>query len=165
MEDPRPCSGRRGAHSESSWSRLVLLHRHESGETKALIWADFDRETWTIRLHARDSKNRKGRAIPLENELREVIERRIAARQMDCPYIFHRKGHLGRGSPPSHEADQRLSRLSAGQVQRLEDGSISGRSSRWVFNVEAPNGIEPLTRSVANCALSHLGTAPLQCHF
>ena len=63
-----------------------------TGETKALTWADFDRETWTIRLHARDSKNRKGRAIPLENELREVIERRLAARQMDCPYIFHRRG-------------------------------------------------------------------------
>ena len=62
-----------------------------TGETKALTWADFDRETWTIRLHARDSKNRKGRAIPLENELREVIERRLAARQMDCPYIFHQE--------------------------------------------------------------------------
>jgi len=63
-----------------------------TGETKALSWADLDRESWTIRLHAKDSKNRKGRAIPLENELREVIDRRIAARQMDCPYIFHRKG-------------------------------------------------------------------------
>ena len=63
-----------------------------TGETKALTWADFDRETWTIRLHARDSKNRKGRAIPLENDLREVIERRLAARQMDCQYIFHRRG-------------------------------------------------------------------------
>jgi integrase len=48
--------------------------------------------TQTIRLHAKDSKNRRGRAIPLENELREVIERRIARRRMDCPYIFHRNG-------------------------------------------------------------------------
>jgi integrase len=63
-----------------------------TGETKALTWADFDREAWTIRLHARDSKNRKGRAIPLEHELREIIERRITARQMDCVYIFHRRG-------------------------------------------------------------------------
>lgn len=63
-----------------------------TGETKALTWADLDRETWTIRLHARDSKNRKGRAIPLENELKTLIERRIDARRLDCPYIFHRKG-------------------------------------------------------------------------
>ncbi|MDK2742903.1 MAG: site-specific integrase [Nitrospira sp. BO4] len=63
-----------------------------SGETKNLTWADFDRESWTIRLHARDSKNRKGRAIPLENELKEIVERRLSARRLDCPYIFHRHG-------------------------------------------------------------------------
>jgi integrase len=63
-----------------------------TGETKALTWADLDRESWTIRLHAKDSKNRKGRAIPLENELRAIVERRLSARRMDCPYIFHRHG-------------------------------------------------------------------------
>ena len=63
-----------------------------TGETKSLTWADFDGETWTIRLHSRDSKNRKGRAIPLENELRQIVQRRITARRMDSPYIFHRNG-------------------------------------------------------------------------
>lgn len=63
-----------------------------TGETKSLTWADFDGETWTIRLHARDSKNRKGRAIPLENELRQIVQRRITARRMDSPFIFHRNG-------------------------------------------------------------------------
>jgi integrase len=63
-----------------------------TGETKSLTWADLDGEAWTIRLHARGSKTRQGRAIPLENELREIVERRTAARQMDCPFIFHRKG-------------------------------------------------------------------------
>lgn len=62
------------------------------GETKALTWADFDQETWTLRLHARDAKNRHGRAIPLEGELRAVLERRVAARRLDCPFIFHRHG-------------------------------------------------------------------------
>lgn len=78
-----------------------------TGETKALTWADFDRETWTIRLHAKDSKNRKGRAIPLENELRDVIERRMKPRQMDCPYIFHRKEHY----PSWREARAELNEL------------------------------------------------------
>jgi len=63
-----------------------------TGETKALTWADFDHESSTIRLHARDSKNRHGRAIPLESELFSVIERRLAARRLHCPYIFHRNG-------------------------------------------------------------------------
>lgn len=63
-----------------------------SGETKALTWAAFDRESWTIRLQAKDAKNRKGRAIPLEQELRIIIDRRLRARRLDCPFIFHRKG-------------------------------------------------------------------------
>ena len=66
-----------------------------TGETKSLKWAEFDGGAWTIRLHPRDSKNRKGRAIPLENELRQIVERRMAARRMDCLYLFHKKGAKG----------------------------------------------------------------------
>ena len=31
--------------------------------------------------------------------------------------------------------------------------------------LEAPSGFEPLNRSVANCALKHLGTAPVRLPF
>jgi integrase len=65
-------------------------------ETKSLEWSAFDSETWTVRLHSKDAKTGYGRAIPLEAELRAVIERRLAARRLDCPYIFHRRGeHMG----------------------------------------------------------------------
>ena len=88
-----------------------------TGETKALTWADLDGETWTIRLHARDSKNRKGRAIPLENELRELIERRIQARRLDCQYIFHRRGRqMGDFRKVWKRACQE-----AGLVKRIQD--------------------------------------------
>ena len=63
-----------------------------AGETKSLTWADFDGESQTIRLHAKDSKNRKGRAIPLMADLLTIVERRVMARRLDCPYIFHRNG-------------------------------------------------------------------------
>jgi len=63
-----------------------------AGETKSLTWADFDVEGQTIRLHAKDSKNRKGRAIPLVADLLSIVERRVQARRLDCPYIFHRNG-------------------------------------------------------------------------
>jgi integrase len=63
-----------------------------AGETKSLTWADFDMESQTIRLHAKDSKNRKGRAIPLMADLLIIVERRVKARRLDCPYIFHRNG-------------------------------------------------------------------------
>ena len=63
-----------------------------SGETKSLTWADYDAESHTIRLHAKDSKNRRGRAIPLTAELATIMEQRVTARRLDCPYIFHRNG-------------------------------------------------------------------------
>jgi len=54
--------------------------------------ADFDKETWTIRLHAKDAKTGFGRAIALVGELSAIIERRVKARRLDCLRIFHRDG-------------------------------------------------------------------------
>ena len=62
------------------------------GEIRALTWASFDRETSTLRLHARDAKIGHGRALVLERDLRAIIERRVRARRLDCPLIFHRGG-------------------------------------------------------------------------
>jgi integrase len=62
------------------------------GEIRSLTWEAFDKETWTLRLHSKDAKTGYGRVIPLEDELRAVIERRIKARQLDCEFIFHRAG-------------------------------------------------------------------------
>jgi integrase len=62
------------------------------GETKALGWADFNRETWSIKLQGKDAKTGQPRSIALAGPLRSVIERRIQARRLDCPFIFHRDG-------------------------------------------------------------------------
>ncbi len=62
------------------------------GEIRALTWDTLDRETWTLRLHARDAKTRRGRAIALAGEVRAIIERRVQVRRLDCPLIFHRGG-------------------------------------------------------------------------
>lgn len=62
------------------------------GEIRSLTWEAFDRETWTLRLHAKDAKTRKGRVIALAGEVRAIIERRLRARRLDCLLIFHRKG-------------------------------------------------------------------------
>ena len=51
------------------------------GEIRSLTWAAFDKETRTVRLHAKDAKVGYGRAIPLEGELRAIIGRRMAARR------------------------------------------------------------------------------------
>jgi integrase len=61
-------------------------------EIRSLTWADFDRETWTMRLHTRDAKTGHSRALALVDDLRAVVERRLPARRLDCARIFHRAG-------------------------------------------------------------------------
>src|SRR5262245_3271764 len=63
-----------------------------SGEPKAMQWSWLDLDSWTVRLPAKYSKNKKVRTLPLEGVLREIIERRIEARDIACPYVFHRNG-------------------------------------------------------------------------
>jgi integrase len=67
------------------------------GEIASLQWADVDRDC--IRLRPEHSKNGEGRVIVLEGELRELIERRTAARTVKTDtstvlsaLIFH-NGH------------------------------------------------------------------------
>ncbi len=62
------------------------------GEIRSLEWAALDRETWTLRLHAKDAKTGYGRVLVLVGELRGIVERRLKARRLDCPLIFHRNG-------------------------------------------------------------------------
>jgi integrase len=62
------------------------------GEIRSLSWEDFDRETWTLRLHARNAKTGFGRALALEGELRAIIDNSLCARRLDCSLMFHRSG-------------------------------------------------------------------------
>jgi hypothetical protein len=40
----------------------------------------------------KDAKTGHGRVLALEGPLRAIIERRLAARRLDSPLIFHRRG-------------------------------------------------------------------------
>ena len=51
-----------------------------------------DRHEQTIRLRPGHSKNKHGRVLPVVGALAAVIDRRLAARRLDCPYIFRRDG-------------------------------------------------------------------------
>jgi integrase len=61
-------------------------------EIRSLTWESFDRQTWTLRLHAKDAKIGQGRMLALEAELRTIIERRMKDRRFGCDFIFHRNG-------------------------------------------------------------------------
>src|SRR5437016_5749745 len=66
------------------------------GEISKLEWTTFDRETWTLTLPGRITKNRRPRRLALDGPLRAIIERRLAARRLDCRLIFWRPH---RGAP------------------------------------------------------------------
>ena len=63
-----------------------------SSEPKAMQWDWLDLDSWTVRLPADFSKNKKPRTLPLEGALRDIIKRRISLRDPACPFVFHRNG-------------------------------------------------------------------------
>jgi integrase len=69
------------------------------GEAAALTWENFDRETWTVRLHAKDAKTGYGRVLALDGPLRSIVERRLKVRRLDCSLIFHRTSR-GKAAQP-----------------------------------------------------------------
>lgn len=69
------------------------------GEASKLTWEMFDRETWTLRLHQSAAKTGKGRVLVLAGPLRAVIERRLKARRLDTPLVFHREANGKPGQP------------------------------------------------------------------
>lgn len=62
------------------------------GEVAKLTWAAFDRESSSLILPGRSTKNKRSRKLVLEGMYREIIARRFSARRLDCPFIFHRQG-------------------------------------------------------------------------
>ena len=66
------------------------------GEISKLTRALVDRETWTLTLPGRITKNGKPKTLALVGPLRAIIERRLAAARPDCPLLFYR---LRKGKP------------------------------------------------------------------
>ncbi len=69
------------------------------GEIARLTWDLLDRSgtPWVLRIPAAITKNRTGRTLGLEGEVRAIVERRLKARRFDTALIFHRvcKGKPG----------------------------------------------------------------------
>jgi integrase len=71
---------------------FAYLTGWRKGEVATLTWADVDLRSGVIRLRAAHSKTKRPRVVILRGELRTVLERRAAARRLDCPLVFHRDG-------------------------------------------------------------------------
>ncbi len=70
--------------------RFLYLSGWRVGEMKTLEWRDV--YTDAIRLRSENSKNGKGRELPLLGELAAILDRARDTRRLDCPYVFHRDG-------------------------------------------------------------------------
>ncbi len=70
------------------------------GEISQLTWDMLDRagDVWTLRIPGAVTKNARPRALRLDQgtEVRAIVERRVEARRLDCPLIFHR---VNKGKP------------------------------------------------------------------
>jgi integrase len=62
------------------------------GEVVGLTWREVDTAGSVIRLDPDRSKTKTGRLLPISQPLREVLQRRLAARRLDCLLVFHRDG-------------------------------------------------------------------------
>jgi len=69
------------------------------GEASRLTWEMLDRsgDPWVLRAPGAITKNGRGRSIGLQGDVRTILECRLKARRLDCPFIFHRvvKGKPG----------------------------------------------------------------------
>jgi hypothetical protein len=68
---------------------LLLTAMRPKG-TRELRWDWFDRKAWTLRIPSEKGGN--AREFAIEGSLRRVIERRLASRRLDCPFIFQHRG-------------------------------------------------------------------------
>jgi len=85
--------GPKGERSDYADFVLFLFHcPWRADEVRTLTWRDYDRRENGFRLRRENDKARKGRLIPIAGVLAEIMERRIAKRRLDCPFVFHRKG-------------------------------------------------------------------------
>ena len=57
-----------------------------------LEWKEIDLRARMARLKAEDSKNGESWTLPLAGRLWEIVETRLKARRLDCPYVFHDDG-------------------------------------------------------------------------
>jgi integrase len=101
------------------------------GEIAALTWAAFNRESCTITLPGRSAKNRKPRTVPVRGDLEPILQRRLAARRLDCPLIFHRAGQPVGGFPQGLEKGLSGSRHRKAHFPRSAQDSGPEYGSGW----------------------------------
>ena len=61
-------------------------------EITGLTWERVDTKQGIVRLEAGETKNRKGRTVYLDDELKAALKEQFVNRRLGCPFIFHYRG-------------------------------------------------------------------------
>src|SRR5262245_15308518 len=69
-------------------TRFAYLTGWRVGAIRALEWRDVDLRARTLLLRAAHAKNKRAKLLPLTAALLDLIERRVAARDLACPFVF-----------------------------------------------------------------------------
>ena len=69
-------------------ARFAYLTCWRIGAIRALEWRDVNLRARTLQLRAAHAKNKRAKLIPLTGALLELFERRTAARDLACPFVF-----------------------------------------------------------------------------
>ena len=69
-------------------ARFAYLTGWRIGAIRALEWRDVDLRARTLQLRAASAKNKRAKLLPLRGALLDLIERRAAARDLACPFVF-----------------------------------------------------------------------------
>lgn len=69
-------------------ARFAYLTGWRVGAIRALEWRNVDLRARTLLLRAAHAKNKKAKLLPLTAAVLELIERRVAERDLACPFVF-----------------------------------------------------------------------------
>jgi integrase len=69
-------------------ARFAYLTGWRIGAIRALEWRAVDLRARTLLLRAAHAKNKRAKLLPLTGALLALIERRVAARDLACPFVF-----------------------------------------------------------------------------
>jgi integrase len=75
------------------WAFRTGMRRGEIGK---LEWSMLDQSgsPWVPRIPGTITKNAKGRSFGFDGEALAIMKRRVQARRLDCPLVFHRAGRV-----------------------------------------------------------------------
>jgi len=167
-------------HLEPTYQDILDFGYHSGwrrGEIIGLKWGDVDRSASIIRLRPELSKNKDSRVLALSSSLREVIERRFQARQLNCLFVFHRNARpisdwrcawksacMAAGPPGKLFHDLRRSvvrNLTRAGVPEGVAMAVTGHKTRSVFdryNIVSEDDLKRATDRLAEYVAEQSGT-------